>query len=135
MASTEAILHVFGKTGGVRGRIHPHPPPAESETVFNRDSALVVPLRVGSGVRMKILEAWARGVPVVATSVAARGTAIRSDELLIADDASAFDQAIETLLSTHDRDRVVQCASEHLRRHHDPGRIASRLTELFNRAR
>ena len=49
----------------------------------------VAPLRAGGGTRIKILEAFAVGVPVVATSIGAEGLAVRDGEhLLIADRAA-----------------------------------------------
>ena len=46
----------------------------------------VVPLLAGSGTRLKILEAWAAGLPVVSTTIGAEGLPARDGEhLLIAD--------------------------------------------------
>lgn len=60
----------------------------------------VVPLRAGSGVRHKILESMAVGVPVVSTTLGAEGLYLRDEhEILIADDASALSSAILRLLN------------------------------------
>lgn len=45
-------------------------------------SAVVVPLRAGGGTRLKILEALAHGVPVVATAIGAHGLGLRDGEHL-----------------------------------------------------
>jgi glycosyltransferase involved in cell wall biosynthesis len=51
----------------------------------------VVPLRVGSGTRIKILEAFSYRLPVVSTSIGAEGLDIQNgSELLIADSSEAF---------------------------------------------
>jgi glycosyltransferase involved in cell wall biosynthesis len=48
--------------------------------------AAIVPLRVGGGTRLKILEAMAAGVPVVSTTLGAEGLAVTPDRnILIAD--------------------------------------------------
>jgi GT2 family glycosyltransferase/glycosyltransferase involved in cell wall biosynthesis len=61
-------------------------------------TAIVLPLRQGSGLRGKLLEAWAAGKAVVATRVACEGTAARDGEhCLIADEPAAFAQAIVRL--------------------------------------
>ena len=61
----------------------------------------VVPLRAGSGTRLKILEAWAAGTPVVSTTLGAQGLdAEPGSDLLIADDARAFADTISALLSS-----------------------------------
>ncbi len=60
----------------------------------------VVPLRQGSGTRLKILEAMALGTPVVATTKGAEGLDLTSGEdLLIADDPEAFSDATVRLLT------------------------------------
>ena len=61
--------------------------------------ACVVPLRVGGGTRLKILEAMALGTPVVSTSKGAEGLAVTHGEnILIADDPGDFAQAVVCLL-------------------------------------
>jgi glycosyltransferase involved in cell wall biosynthesis len=60
---------------------------------------VVVPLRSGGGTRIKIIEAWAYGVPVVSTSIGAYGLgASDAVDLLIADTPEAFAEAVERLL-------------------------------------
>lgn len=59
----------------------------------------VAPLRAGSGVRLKLLEAFASGIPVVATSLAAEGLDVRDGvHLAIADDERTFADAVVRLL-------------------------------------
>jgi len=63
---------------------------------------LAVPLRMGAGTRIKILEAMAGGLPVVATSKGCEGLLVRDGEhLLIADTPGEFARAIVTLLQDH----------------------------------
>jgi glycosyltransferase involved in cell wall biosynthesis len=64
-------------------------------------SVSIVPLRVGGGTRLKILEAMALGTPVVTTPKGAEGLAVEHEEhLLIADTPEAF--ARETLRVMND---------------------------------
>ncbi len=61
---------------------------------------LSVPLKIGGGSRIKIVEAWAAGLPVVSTSIGADGLSCRSGiDLLIADDPAGFAQSIHKLLT------------------------------------
>jgi hypothetical protein len=130
-----AVLHLFGqgpRIGRPRGLVV-HPPPADSRTAFPPGAILAVPLRIASGVRVKILEAWARGLPVVATPEAAAGLEARDGrELLIAHDAPGFAAAIRRL---HEEPAFASASVEAgralLRAHHDPRRIASRLAEVY----
>jgi glycosyltransferase involved in cell wall biosynthesis len=68
----------------------------------------VVPLLAGSGTRVKILEAWAAGRPVVSTSLGAEGLPVRDGEhLLLADNPEDFAAAVSRLLASPQlRERV-----------------------------
>ncbi len=60
-----------------------------------RGSIVLVPVRIGSGLRTKILAAWASGAPVVSTTIGAEGLGGRHGEhLLLADDAEHFAQTV-----------------------------------------
>jgi polysaccharide biosynthesis protein PslH len=60
--------------------------------------AALAPIRAGGGTRIKILEAFATRVPVVATGVGAEGLAVRHGEhLLLADGAPALADACRRL--------------------------------------
>jgi sugar transferase (PEP-CTERM/EpsH1 system associated) len=57
-------------------------------------AATVVPLRIGGGVRMKILEAMALAMPIVSTTIGAEGLGLTSGrELLLADGAEGLAEA------------------------------------------
>jgi glycosyltransferase involved in cell wall biosynthesis len=73
-----------------------------------RAKVAVVPVLAGSGTRLKILEAWAAGVPVVSTTLGAEGLGARDGEsLLLADGGPAFAEAVSRLLaSTELKERV-----------------------------
>jgi len=58
---------------------------------FRRSRVMVVPLLAGSGMRVKILDAMARGVPVVTTPVGVEGIEARPGrEVLVAETADAL---------------------------------------------
>ena len=60
---------------------------------------LVVPLRIGGGTRIKIVEAWAAGVPVVSTGAGADGLPCRPGvDIVIADDPVHFAESIHSVL-------------------------------------
>lgn len=61
---------------------------------------LLVPIRIGGGTRLKILEAMAMGIPVVSTSVGCEGIAVEHGiHLLLADKPEDFAQRIIDLHS------------------------------------
>lgn len=56
---------------------------------------LVVPLRIGGGSRLKILEALATGVPVISTTIGAEGLRLNAGEhITVADSCDAFATAV-----------------------------------------
>ncbi len=62
-------------------------------------AALVVPLRIGGGTRLKVVEGLAMGAPTVATHIGAQGLGLRDGrELRLADEAAGFAEAILELL-------------------------------------
>jgi len=65
-----------------------------------RAAAVIVPVRAGSGVRVRILEGLARGLPLVATAAACQGLDFRHGrDLLIADTPADFAAAVSRLLA------------------------------------
>lgn len=72
----------------------------EIKALVARSWAEVVPLRTGSGTRLKILEALALGTPVVSTTKGAEGLElVHGRDLLVADTPEAFAAATVALLS------------------------------------
>lgn len=67
---------------------------------YVRDAACyVVPLRVGGGTRLKILDAWAMGKAVVSTSIGCEGlAAVDGRNILIRDDPEGFARAVCSVL-------------------------------------
>jgi glycosyltransferase involved in cell wall biosynthesis len=67
--------------------------------VLSRASACIVPLRQGGGMRLKIPEAMAAGVPVVSTSVGVEGlSCTHGEHLLIGDTPEEFAAGIVRVL-------------------------------------
>lgn len=68
----------------------------------------VAPLLAGSGVRIKVLESMAAGLPVVSTTIGAEGIqASEADGLLRVDDPNAMAQSIVSLLNEPNRCREL----------------------------
>jgi hypothetical protein len=129
-----AVLHLFGAAeGSETAGVVPHPSPSDSAEVYAPGSILAVPLRFASGVRIKILEAWARGVPVVATPGAVAGLEARDGtEALIARSPGDLAAAIarlhrEPALATS----LVEEGRRALRERHEPRVVARRQIEAY----
>lgn len=63
-------------------------------------AVFVVPLRTGAGMRVKILDAWCWGLPIVSTRIGAEGLEVVDGEnLLVADEAPLFADRVVALLT------------------------------------
>jgi glycosyltransferase involved in cell wall biosynthesis len=69
---------------------------------------VIAPLRTGSGTRIKILEAWSAGRPVVATSLAAEGLEYKENcDLIVVNGGSAIAAAIAVLNADPERRALI----------------------------
>jgi glycosyltransferase involved in cell wall biosynthesis len=79
---------------------------------LNRASVYIAPLFVGSGVRIKILEAMAMGLPVVATPIAREGiVAGQSEGLFTPENAEEFARQVMYLLENPNEARTAGLAA------------------------
>ncbi len=101
-------------------------------SVVGSSAICVVPLRQGSGTRLKILEAMALGTPVVSTTKGAEGLGVRHGEhLLLADDAPTFAQHTLALLSDPALgQRLSAQARQLVEQHYDWSSIGQRFLRL-----
>lgn len=61
------------------------------DAMMREAAALVVPLRIAGGTRIKIIEAWAKGLPVISTTIGAEGlAALDGETALLGDTAEEF---------------------------------------------
>jgi len=86
--------------------------PANVGPLYAQARVAVVPLRAGGGTRIKILEAFAAGVPVVSTSLGAEGLDVRHGQhLLIADTPDDFAAACIRLVRDDAlREKIIAAA-------------------------
>jgi glycosyltransferase involved in cell wall biosynthesis len=99
------------------------------QEAMDRSAVTVAPLRLGGGVRNKVIEALAAGLPVVTTSLGAEGLAVAHErQLLIADDAQSFARQLVRLLQDGDlQARLGRAGRELAARDHDNDMLAKRL--------
>jgi glycosyltransferase involved in cell wall biosynthesis len=93
--STPADQARYNAVPGVNAVGHvPDIRPALAEAV-----CCVVPIRIGGGTRIKILDAWAMGKAIVSTSIGCEGLEVVDGEnMLIRDTAAAFADAVLQIL-------------------------------------
>ena len=97
----------------------------------------IAPLRCGSGLKGKIVEAMAAGLPVVTTPMGAEGTDLtHGDTALIAESAEGFAEAVVQLCTDGDlHARLSRQSLAHARSRWDPSEVAPRLLETIGSMR
>ncbi|NUQ80919.1 MAG: glycosyltransferase [Bacteroidetes bacterium] len=95
--------------------------------------ALVVPLRIGGGIRIKILEMMAAGIPVISSTVGAEGLPFVSGKIgFIADSSSEYCAAIQQLIQTPGkREQIIMSARHTIREQHTWEIIGGRFEQLY----
>jgi len=93
----------------------------------------IAPMVSGSGIKNKILEAWALGKAVVATSLATRGLICKNGtNVIIADGAEAFAQSvIHVLTDTALRERLAQQGRENVVANYSWDKVGSEFEEII----
>lgn len=96
-------------------------------------AAFVVPLRIGSGMRVKIVDAMAMALPVVTTSVGCEGIALQpGTHALVADDPREFaEHVVSLLLHYPKRQRLGLAGRELVERSYSWPSILQRLDEAL----
>jgi sugar transferase (PEP-CTERM/EpsH1 system associated) len=97
-------------------------------------SVYIIPLRMGGGTRLKLLEALSLQTPVVSTTLGAEGFAVTSDEqLLVADDAAVFARSIVELIADRARAQSLGAAGRSFAvQYYDWRRIVPKFEEVYS---
>lgn len=117
-----------------------HDPPAtiivgpvpDMASELKRADVILVPIRYGSGTRVKILEAFAHRIPVVSTTFGAEGLGIVDGRhSLLADTAQELASACARLLTESDlRERLVDAAYRHYLESFEREVVARQVSEV-----
>jgi polysaccharide biosynthesis protein PslH len=93
----------------------------------------VVPLRIGGGVRIKILESFAMKIPVVSTKIGCEGIEVTdSENILIGDTSKAFaEQVIKLLIDKKLREHISNNAYSFVEQKYRWEVIAMQLEDIY----
>jgi glycosyltransferase involved in cell wall biosynthesis len=107
----------------VRGYVPDVEPYLEKRRVF------VAPLRFGAGIKGKVGEAMAHGIPVVTTSIGAEGFGLTHRlDVMIADDPQSFAKAVAELYSQRELwETIARKARQRIEKHFTPEVIAKTI--------
>lgn len=105
----------------------------DEREVLGRALALLVPLRVGGGSRLKILTAMAMGTPVLSTRIGAEGIECEHGlDVLLADEPGEFGAAMERLARDDaQRDEIGRQARLRAERRYDWNLIGDRMKAFY----
>jgi glycosyltransferase involved in cell wall biosynthesis len=139
-ALPSALLTLVGKDGAraVPGAVAPRVEVTgyvgDPTRYLAETAVFVVPLHSGAGMRVKILDAWCWGLPVVSTTVGAEGlTVAAGDNLLLADDAGAFaDAVIRVFQDRRTAERLADRGRDTVERHYDWKQVYKAWDQVYH---
>lgn len=102
---------------------------------YLRDARVfIAPLRFGAGIKGKVGEAMAHGIPVVTTSIGAEGFGLTHElDVMIADDPAAFAAAVERLYSEKELwERVAQNSRVRIENYFTPEVVAETINSSIH---
>lgn len=140
-AMPKASLTIVGRSPSSRLRVMAAGVPAVEVTgrvadvrpYLSQAEAVVVPLRIGGGTRIKIPEAMAMAKAVVATPIGAEGLPFRDGrEIRIAEQPESFAQVVVELLKNASlRDAIGSAARAEVVRNHGWSMVVARMEEIL----
>ena len=106
----------------------------DAKPYFRDAACFVVPLRVGGGTRLKILDAWAMGKAVVSTSIGCEGLeAVDGENILIRDTAEGFANAVRAVCRERAlREKLGEKARETAERIYSWGAVGREMLTTYD---
>ena len=99
-----------------------------------RGTIMIVPITIGSGIRMKILEACSIGVPFVSTSVGAEGIPVEDGkDCFIADNPKSFVEKLYKLRDVALQKRFVENAHNMILDNYSIEALRKNRLEIYSR--
>lgn len=106
---------------------------ADVRSYIALSKVFINPMRLGSGMRRKLLEAMAMAKPVVSSSIGSEGlTAREGESIILADKPNDFAQAVIDLLAAPERMASLgNAARAYVERSHSREKIAASLEQIY----
>ena len=107
--------------------------PPDLTAYYAQSDVVIVPLRGGGGTRVKILEAFSYGLPVVSTTIGAEGLDVTPcSDIIIADGAEAFaDGCLRIWTDNLLRQRIAGAGHDVWRRKYSPAVLVAALNAVY----
>jgi glycosyltransferase involved in cell wall biosynthesis len=124
--SSERYDHLENESIEVKGFV------PDLQEFISSQGILVAPIQSGSGVRIKLLEMMAFGVPIITTSLGAQGIADQSG-VELADNHETMAEAVYTLRNDENKRRELgQKAKSIITLHHNSETISKKIREFIS---
>lgn len=110
---------------------------ADADRLYREADLLIAPYYFGLGIKTKVIEALAKGIPVATTSLGIYNTRIQPGrDAIVADEASEYaNQVIRLISSPALRSELAGNGREYIREWHDPRKALGPLVEAFEKVR
>ena len=107
--------------------------PPDLTAYYAQSDVVIVPLRGGGGTRVKILEAFSHGLPVLSTTIGAEGLDVTPcSDIIIADGAEAFaDWCLRLWTDNLLRQRIAGAGRDAWRRNYSPTVLVAALNAVY----
>jgi len=124
------LLDVISEFGGGAVSLEGYVP--DLEGLMTQSAAMLNPLRMGSGIKLKVIESLGRGLPVISSRIGADGMwSGPANGILLADTADEWVDQMERLTSAVDNDEVSAAASEHFARRYSRSAVFAAYDDAF----
>ena len=101
---------------------------------YDKCDVLIVPLFVGGGQRVKIIEAFGRGFAVISTSIGVEGLKYEDEKtIMIADDASTFKEKIDSCISGEKLKKIGSGGKEVFDMEYSTFTVEKRINTVLNK--
>lgn len=105
---------------------------ADLETYYERSDMVLVPLFGGSGIKIKVVDAMAQGIPIITTSHGIQGLKSYTQGICVADTAIDYARYIDTLVEndSYYKEKQVQIRRDYQHLRQQP--VAEKLLDYLN---
>jgi glycosyltransferase involved in cell wall biosynthesis len=107
----------------------------DPQPLLERSQVFIVPVRAGGGMRVKIVDAWLWGLPVVSTTIGAEGLrTIPGENIILADTPETFAAAVVELLNEPGKAKEMRMAGRRwVEEHYDYRSVYSQIETVYRR--
>ncbi len=128
---TAAVRQLGGEVVTVTGTVD------DIRPCYAKSRLFVAPMRLGSGMQNKLLEAMSMGVPCVTTPLASQSLGTQSGrELIVADNAETLAAAIITLLDDSTlADTLAHNASNFVKKNYTWNKVSQQLQDILEKTK